>query len=85
MGDMVQLILELPREMVPLTGGGEKDLPRTLKTLLALDLVRQGIVTYGKAAEWLGIGQAEFISRMAEHRISIFQFTPDELREEVLA
>ena len=84
MGDMVTLVLDLPKEVVPLTGGREPDLPQTLKKLLALELVRQGAVTYGQAAELLGIGQAEFISYMAEHQASIFQFAPDELRQEVL-
>lgn len=84
MGDRVTFVLDLPKEVVPLTGGRERDLPQTLKKLLALELVRQGAVTYGKAAELLGIGQAEFIAYMAEHQVSIFQFAPDELRQEVL-
>lgn len=84
MGDMVTLVLDLPKEVVPLTGGRERDLPQTLKKLLALELVRQGAVTYGKAAELLGIGQAEFIAYMTEHQVSIYQFAPDELRQEVL-
>ena len=82
--DTVTLVLDLPKEVVPLTGGRERDLPQTLKKLLALELVRQGTVTYGKAADLLGIGQAEFIACMAEHQVSIFQFAPDELRQEVL-
>lgn len=84
MGDTVTLVFDLPREVVPLTGGRERDLPKTLKKLLALELVRQGSVTYGKAAELLGIGQAEMIAYLAERHVSIFQFAPDELRQEVL-
>jgi len=83
MSEMVQLTLEIPREVVPLTGGGEQDLPMALKKLLALELVRQGAVTYGRAAELLGVGQAEFITYLAEHQVSIFDFTPDELHQEV--
>ena len=49
-----------------------RDLPQTLKKLLALELLRQGTVTYGKAAELLAIGQAEFISFLGEHQVSIF-------------
>jgi len=84
MEDTVTLVFDLPREVIPLTGGRERDLPQTLKKLLALELLRQGTVTYGKAAELLGIGQAEFISFLGEHQVSIFQFAPDELRQEVL-
>ena len=84
MNEMVKLTVEVPREVVVLTGREEKDLPRALKQLLAAELVRQGSLTYGKAAELLDIGQAEFISFLAEHKISIFQFAPDELRREAL-
>lgn len=83
MDSTVTFVLDLPREVIPLTGGRERDLPQTLKKLLALELLRQGTVTYGKAAELLGIGQAEFISFLGEHQVSIFQFAPDELRQEV--
>jgi len=84
MADTVTLVLDIPKEVVPLTGGRERDLPQTLKKLLAVELVRQGAVSYGKAAEMLGIGQAEFITYLAERQVSIFQFSPDELRQEVL-
>ena len=83
MSEMVQLTLQIPREVVALTGAGEKELPQALKKLLALELVRQGALTYGKAAELLDVGQAEFIQYLAEHQVSIFQFAPDELRREV--
>jgi predicted HTH domain antitoxin len=36
-------------------------------------------VPYGKAAELLGISQAEFLTYMAKHQITPFQFMPDEL------
>ena len=84
MADTVTLVLDIPKEVVPLTGDRERDLPQTLKKLLALELVRRGAVAYGKAAELLGIGQAEFITYLTEREVSIFQFSPDELRQEVL-
>ena len=84
MADTVTLVLDIPKEVVPLTGDRERDLPQTLKKLLAFELVRRGAVAYGKAAELLGIGQAEFITYLAERGVSIFQLSPDELRQEVL-
>jgi len=83
MSEIVRLTVELPKEVVVLTGREEKDLPHALKQLLAVELVRQGALTYSKAAELLEIGQAEFIAFLAEHKVSIFQFSPDELRREV--
>jgi predicted HTH domain antitoxin len=83
MSEAVKLTMEIPREIVSLTGSDEKDLPLAIKKLLAMELVRQGTIPYGKAAELLGIGQADFISYLAEHQVSIFRFSPDELRQEV--
>jgi len=60
---MVRLILEIPKEVVPLTGSAEEDLPRALKKLLALELVRQGALTYGKAAELLDIVRGRRIAK----------------------
>jgi predicted HTH domain antitoxin len=50
---------------------------------LLVELVRDGRVAYGKAAELLGVSQAEFLAYMAKHKISPFQFTPDELSREL--
>ena len=49
--------------------------------LLLLELVREGKVSYSKAAELLGIGQVEFLQYMAQHTVSPCQFTPEELAE----
>ncbi len=50
MDETVKLTVELPKEVVILTGRDEKDLPQALRQLLAVELVRQGTLTYGKAA-----------------------------------
>jgi predicted HTH domain antitoxin len=50
---------------------------------LLIELIREGRVADGKAAELLGISQAEFLAYMAKHRVSPFQFTPDELSKEM--
>lgn len=62
---------------------GKGEVGAEMQRLLLLELVRQGKGPYGKAAELLGISQAEFLAYMARHRVSPFQFTPDELAEEL--
>ncbi len=83
MGETVRLTVEIPKEVLALTGQAEKDLSQALKQLLALELVRQGALTYGKAAEILEIGQADFIAFLANHKVSIFQLSPGELQQEI--
>jgi predicted HTH domain antitoxin len=81
--EKVHLAIKLPKIFVPLVGVSEESLPAEIEKLLAMELVRRGALTYTKAAELVGISQAEFISYLWEHQVSIFQFAPDELREEV--
>ena len=79
----VNVTVELPGAFVPLVGVSEEVLPAEIRRLLAVELVRRGALTYARAAELVGMGQAEFISYLGEHQVSIFQFAPSELKEEV--
>lgn len=79
----VTITMELPKELLMLTGKGESELSLELKKLLALELVRSGVLTYGKAAELMGISQAEFMTYLGQHGISIFDYTDEELRQEL--
>ena len=83
MEEKIHVTVELPSVFVPLVGVSAKALPAEIEKLLALELVRQGKLTYTRAAELLGTSQAEFMIWLGSRQISIFQFTPDELREEI--
>jgi predicted HTH domain antitoxin len=81
--EKVSLVIELPKIFVPLVKVREEALPAEIERLVAMELVRRGTLTYTKAAELVGTSQAEFISYLGAHQVSIFQLAPDELREEV--
>lgn len=83
MAERVNLTVELPRAFIPLVGVSEEALPAEIEKLVALELVRQGALTYTRAAELVNMSQAEFISYLSTRQVSIFQFAPDELRDEV--
>ncbi|MBS1252184.1 MAG: hypothetical protein MAG451_01222 [Anaerolineales bacterium] len=83
MDERVSVTVELPSIFVPLAGVSEESLAQEVEKLFALELVRRGALTYTRAAELVGISQAEFISYLGKQQISIFQFAPDELREEM--
>jgi len=55
MAERVKLAVELPREFVPLVGVSEEALPTEIEKLLALELVRQGALTYTRAAELVAL------------------------------
>lgn len=83
MSEKMKLTVTLPRVFVPLVGVSEEALPAEIEKLVALELVRRGALPYTKAAELVSISQAEFIAYLSTHQVSIFQFAPDELRDEV--
>ncbi|MCD6290841.1 MAG: UPF0175 family protein [Anaerolineae bacterium] len=85
MTEKIKVAVELPRQFVPLVGVREDALPTEIEKLLALELVRRGALTYTKAAELIGMSQAEFIAYLGAHQVSIFRLAPDELRSEVEA
>ena len=55
---------------------GKEEISAKMQRLLHLELVREGRVADGKAADLLGISQAEFLTYMEKHRVSPCQFTP---------
>jgi predicted HTH domain antitoxin len=79
----IEVNILLPEEVLSFARLGKEEIKDEMRRLLLLELVREGKVPYGKAAELLGIGQAEFLQYMAQHKVSPFQFTPDELAEEL--
>jgi predicted HTH domain antitoxin len=79
----VEIHMTLPEEVLVLVRLGKEEIGAEMQRLLLLELVREGRISYGKAAELLGISQAEFLAYMAKHRISPFQYTPDELAKEL--
>jgi predicted HTH domain antitoxin len=79
----IEVNIALPEEVLSFACLGKEEIKEEMRRLLLLELVREGRVPYGKAAELLGIGQAEFLQYMAKHKVSPFLFTPEELAEEL--
>jgi len=79
----VTVALDLPRNLL-----GALDVPQTqlearLRELIALELFRERRISSGKGAELLGISKLEFIYLLAQHKISYFTESPDELAGDV--
>lgn len=79
----IDIHITLPDEVLTLARLGKGEIGAEMQRLLLLELVREGKASYGKAAELHGISQAEFLAYMARHQVSPFQFTTDELAEEL--
>ncbi len=51
MVEKTRVAVELPRVFVSLVGVSEEALPAEIEKLLAMELVRRGVLTYTRAAE----------------------------------
>ena len=83
MPDRLKLAVELPRAFLPLVGVSEEALPAEIGKLVAVELVRRRALPYTRAAELVGMSQAEFIAYLSTHHVSMFSLAPDELGREV--
>jgi predicted HTH domain antitoxin len=53
------------------------------KLLLAIKLYEVGKVSLGQAAKLAGFSKRAFIDVLGQHRIPIFDYPPEELRQEI--
>ena len=51
--------------------------------MAALKMFELGKVSSGKAAELAGMSRVEFIETCGRYRVSVFNYTPEELEKEI--
>ncbi len=73
MQNTVELTLDLPSNL-------SKD---EVQTLLAIKLYETERVSLGQAAKLAGYSKRAFIEILGRHHVPIFNYSPDELREEL--
>ena len=79
----LRISINLPEDALTISQLSRRAVGEEMRRLFFLDLVREGRLSYSKAAELLEISQAEFLSFMARHRVSPFVFTERELAQEL--
>jgi predicted HTH domain antitoxin len=79
----LRISIELPEDALAISQLSRRAVGEEMRRLFFLDLVREGRLSYSKAAELLEVSQAEFLAFMARHRVSPFVFTEGELDQEL--
>lgn len=75
---MTTIPISVNEDFAALLRVGERSLPAAAVELMALELYRRGVVSGGKAAEWLGTSRQEFIHHASRLGIPALQMTEDE-------
>lgn len=71
----MRVIIQLPEDV-------ELD-PVELQFFFAAHLFDAGLLSSGQAAKVAGIGRRQFLETVGKYGISIFQYTPEELLEDL--
>ncbi len=82
---MKLLTLELPENLESAVGLSSVELAEQVKLMAALKMFELGKISSGKAAELAGMSRSEFISVCSRYRVSLFNYPPEELEDELRA
>ena len=77
--------LVLPSDLLVALNVSEAGLSEKIKQCVAFELLREGFISTGKAADLLDISKFDFIQLLAHQNISYFTESPEELGSQVLA
>ncbi len=75
--------VDYPADVRLLLGETKEDFARELKMLAAVKLYEMGKVSSGNAAALAGTDRVSFLLGLGRYRVSVFNYTPEELEREV--
>jgi predicted HTH domain antitoxin len=73
----------IPKDLFSMLGFSRAEAVEALKEFSVLGLYQEHKISAGKAAELMGIGKREFIRLLARKGIPYFDYTDEEMEEEL--
>ncbi|MBE9258093.1 MULTISPECIES: UPF0175 family protein [Aphanizomenonaceae] len=80
---MTTISIELPESVFSSLGKKPDELAIEMKIAAAVKWYELGEISQGKAAEIAGLNRIEFMDVLIRYKVSPFQYTADELAEEI--
>ena len=80
---MNNISIDLPETVLTALGTTQDKLDREIVVAAVVKWFELGILSQGKAAEVLGLSRAEFLDVLSRYRVSAWQYSKDELDEEL--
>jgi predicted HTH domain antitoxin len=78
-----ELIIKYPSGFELAVQLSKEELEQHIRLMAALKMFELGKVSSGKAAELAGMSRVEFIETCGRYRVSVFNYTPEELEKEI--
>lgn len=80
---MKKIELTLPEDIFFALNEKPEELLKDMKTFAAIKFFEMGKLSLGKAAELAGIDKIDFMKLLSEHKISVYNYPPEELEEDL--
>jgi predicted HTH domain antitoxin len=77
------ITIEVPEEALEMFGGDDARFGRQMYETAIVKWYDERLISSGRGAELLGISRAEFLDLLFRHKVSPFQYTPEELANEL--
>jgi predicted HTH domain antitoxin len=82
---VAQVTLEYPEGLELAVQTTPEELGAQIRLMAALKMFELGKLSSGKAAQLAGLSRVEFLEQCGRYRVSIFNYSPEELRDELQA
>ena len=80
--DTFKIEVELPQDVLIALNVSPAEISQKAREWLALELFREGLISAGKAAEWLALTKANFIDLLDQRGIPYLDLSPAELAQD---
>ena len=81
---MSELIIKYPSEFESAIHLTKEELESHIRLMAALKMFELGKISSGKAAEFAGISRVHFLEKCGEYKVSVFNYSEDEIENELL-
>ena len=75
--------ISYPEDLPQAMGESPENFEREIKFLVAAKLYELGRISSGRASELAGMHRVEFLNRLGQYRISVFNYPLEELEREI--